>query len=158
KLDRLMLVGGEEELLAGYLNNGHTFDHFNGFNAAVVEAGIWDHLQAKSEWKARKEADKISYGWDDIIERIHTGGSTDYKPLAREMARLNRFKRRCLSKSFLDAHIRADNDSARPVFRRVMPDPDDNRTYCFLFMDDHEPRNQRKASLHALCYVARGKH
>jgi len=33
----------------------------------------------------------------------------------------------------------------------------DGTTYCFLFMDDPEPRERRRAMIGAVCLVARGK-
>ena len=36
--------------------------------------------------------------------------------------------------------------------------PGEGITYCFLFQDDSEPRERRKAMLTAICFIARGKY
>ena len=156
KLEKLTIIGGEEELLAHYLMYGHSFEELSKFTHVVMDGESWTQFQQKAEYQAKKKADEVSYGWDSIIETIHSSGSKEYEPVARELARLNRFQRRCLSKAFLEAHVKVHNDSVHNSFRRVLVS--DERTYCFLFMDDPEPRSRRKAVLEHLCYVARGKH
>lgn len=99
------------------------------------------------------QADEISYGWDSIINRAHEG-SSEYEVIARELARPNRFHRRYLSKVYFDAHVRAHNDNTYDLFRRILLG--DRITYCFLFGDDPEPREKRKAMLQAICWIARG--
>jgi hypothetical protein len=82
--------------------------------------------------------------------------SKGYEKIAAELARTGRFQRRCLGKSFFDALMRADKDESHDQFRRMLPM--DGTTYCFLFMDDPEPRKNRKLMLEAICHVARGQH
>jgi hypothetical protein len=74
--------------------------------------------------------------------------------VARELARPNRFERRCLGKVYFDAYMMADKDNTYPLFRRTF----DFRgvTYCFLFADDTRPRKYRKGMLKWMCYIARG--
>jgi hypothetical protein len=154
-LDRLLIAGGEKELLAFYLKNGRSFDQLKGNAIVIIEEGTWADLLKRPEYLAKQEADKISYGWDSIIDRAHEAAVPEYERVARELARTDRFTRRCLAKSFFDAHIEAHEVGDKDVFRRVMAK--DGITYCFLFMDDPEPREFRKAQLAALCFVARGK-
>lgn len=153
----ILLLGGEEELLAFYLFNERSFDRFKKSDFITIEDGSWRHLQNKPEYKAKKEADKISYCWDGIISRAHESGTKTYELVAREMARLNRFGRRYFSKAFYQAHVRAHNDTVNNSYRRLSVG--DGITYCFLFMDDPEPinRERRKGFLFAMCHVARGK-
>jgi hypothetical protein len=152
----LFICGGEEELLAFYLMNNRSFKRFNEFTHIMINGGSWEHLQNKPEYKAKKEADKISYGWDSIINRAHESASLEYEKVARELARPNRFQRRYLSKAFFDARMRAHNDDIHDLFRRMYPG--EGVTYCFLFQDDPEPRENRKAMLGAICWIARGKY
>ena len=151
----LVILGGEEELLAVYLMNERKFDGFNEADHIMIRDGSWEHLQNKPEYKAKKKADEISYGWDSIINRAHEG-SEEYERVARELARPNRFQRRYLSKTFFDAHIKAHDDNVHDLFRRIMLG--DGITYGFLFQDDPEPRDKRKAMLKAICWIARGKY
>jgi len=150
----LIVIGGEQELLAFYLMNNRSFDRLKEANNIIIQDGSWKHLQNKPEYKAKKEAHKISYGWDSIINRAHEGGE-EYERVARELARPNRFQRRYLSKAFFDAHVRAHNDRKNDLFRRIILG--EGITYCFLFQDDPEPRNNRKAMLTAICWIARGR-
>lgn len=152
---KIMLIGGEEELLAFYLMNGRSFEKFKDATMISIEEGCWEDLQSKPEYKAKKNADKISYCWDKIISRAHESGTKIYEFVARELARLNRFERRYYSKAFLEARIKAHKDK-KDMFRRLSLGRD--ATYCFLFMDDPEPRERRKATLAAMCYIARGKY
>lgn len=149
---QFIILGGEEELLALYLENNRSFDKLNEATHVVIEQGSWEHLQNRPEYKAKKEQDKISYGWDSMINTAHTG-SSQYEIIAREMARPNRFARRYLSKAYLDANMKAHNDNKYDLFRRVLPT--DGVTYCFLFQDG--PRERRTVMLSAICQIARAK-
>lgn len=151
----LFILGGEEELLAYYLERGRTFESFNKPEHTMIQGGLWESLQNNPDYRAKKKADEISYGWDSIINRVHEG-SEKYELVAREIARPNRFQRRYLSKTFFDAHVRAHNDNNHDLFRRIMPG--EGTTYCFLFQDDPEPREKRKVMLEAICFIARGKY
>lgn len=149
---RILLLGGEQELLAYYLANERSFEKLTDVDFLVLQEGLWDELQKKPEWKAKKKEDIISYGWDDIINRAHLCGG-EYEIVARELARLSRFERRVLSKAFFEGHVKAHNENhdIRRIAKVV------GTTYCFLFMDDPEPRDRRKAMLGAICFIARGK-
>jgi len=152
---QIILMGGEQELLAFYLMNSRSFARLDGATMILIDEGSWENLQNNEQYKAKKEQDKISYGWDSMINRAHEG-SSEYEIIARELARPNRFERRYLSKVYFHAAMRADNDSKHDLFRRMLPT--DGITYCFLFQDDPEPREHRKAMLQAICLIARGMH
>jgi hypothetical protein len=149
-----IIGGGEEELLAAYLLENRSFSQFDGHDFIVIDPGCWKMFQEKVEYKARKAEDKISYLWDGIINRAHEGGE-GYEKIAVELARSGRFERRCLSKSFYDARLRADKDEGHDQLRRMTSI--NGTTYCFLLMDDPEPRENRKLMLEAICLVARGQ-
>jgi|Deesub1362A_J573_1020465.scaffolds.fasta_scaffold02881_9 hypothetical protein len=151
---KIIIEGGEEELLAYYLFNGRSFKRFQKANLITIQRGMWEYIQNKPEYKAKKKEDEISYVWDDIINRAHEGGS-GYELVARELARPNRFQRRYLSKAYVEARIKAHEDSSNDSFRRVVPA--EGVTYCFLFQNDPEPRKYRKATLGIMCFIARGK-
>lgn len=152
----IMIVGGEKELLAFYLMNDRSFNRFDKSTMIILEEGAWKNLQRKPEYRAKKLLDEISYGWDAIISRAHETRVPEYERIAREMARLNRFERRYFSKGFVEAHMKAHKDEQNNNFRRIIVGEDS--TYCFLFMDDPEPRDRRKAFLSAICFIARGKY
>jgi hypothetical protein len=155
-VERLVITGGEEELLACYLLYGRSFDRYAGAHMVLVDEGSWAGLQERPEYIARREADEISYAWDGMIDRAHEGGAPEYERIARELARPNRFARRFLAKAFYDGHVIAHEDSVHDLFRRVVTDGE--VTYCFLFMDARLPQEQRREALARLCLVARGKY
>lgn len=148
----ITLLGGEKELLAFYLMNERSFEKLKELDYTTLTEGFWMELQKRPDYKAKKEADKISYCWDSIINRAHTCGEK-YEKIARELARPTRFERRGLSKAFFDAHMLAHNEQEKNTFRRIVKS--ENTTYCFLFLDDSEPKC-RKESLAIICFIARG--
>jgi hypothetical protein len=155
-LGAFIVGGGEEELLAYYVRNGRTFSDFDGLSNVFIEDGMWSGLQEDPRYLAKTKADAISYGWDDLINRSHTTGSSNYEQIARELARPNRFQRRFLSSALYEAMVFAHKDIDHELYRRVVPSIN-GRTYCFLFAaDDRDPSFRRKA-LSDFCFVARGK-
>lgn len=156
KQTRLIIQGGEEELLAMYLSNNRTFGlSDNSITMMFLDGDSWEALKNNPQYIAKKQEDKISYGWDDIINRAHTSEAPEYEIIARELARPNRFNRRVLGKTMLDAWQLAREDKQHDVFRRVASV--DGVTYCFLFADQKISREERRAALSVFCFIARGK-
>lgn len=151
---KIIILGGEQELLAYYLQNNRSFSQFNNATNILIQEGIWEGYISRTEYKNKKKQDELSYGWDSIIERAHEG-SPEYERVARELARPNRFERRVLSKTFLDAHIRAHEDNKADMFRRILTT--DGVSYVFLFFSEDHPREHRKQMLFSICFFARGK-
>lgn len=150
----LILNGGEQELLATYLTNDRSFDDFVDATFVVVDEGSWAEFQKRPEYLARREADEVSYAWDELIEQAHASGSPDYERIARALARPNRFNRRILAKAFYDAHVLAHENHEENIFRRVLPQ--EGVTFCFLFAGRDVPIDERRAGLELFCFVARG--
>ncbi len=150
---QLIILGGEEELLALYLGNNRSFERLNEATLVMIEQGSWERFWNSQEYIEKKKQDERSYGWDHIINRVHEA-SPGYEIVARELARPNRFERRVLSKDFFEAYMMADIDNTYPLFRRIFAL--NGVTYCFLFADDTRPREYRKAMLSWMCYIARG--
>ncbi len=153
----ILIIGGEEELLAEYLGNNRSFKELQEATMITIMDGSWEQLQNKAEYKAKKKADEISYLWDSLINECHKASPRSiYETIARELARPNRFERRVLSKHYFDASIKADRDDIHNIFRRTFESK--GVTYCFLFQDDSIPRNHRKVMLTNMCFIARGKY
>jgi len=157
---RTLFQGGEEDLLALYLYEGHQFpDKFDMF---VVDDTLWEGFIKSESYKAKKEADKISYSWDRLTEilckdilhgNLEFGpGLNDSEIAVRTMAREHRFGRRLLGKSFLEFYELA----RQAKVRSRMALGDSNTTYVFLCMPHGEDREYRKAELSGRCLVARG--
>ncbi len=154
KKKMIVIMGGEENLLAKYLELGHSFSWMDNYDNVFVDGTIWPKFVSLPEVQAKEKADRISYGWDSIIDRAHDGTSSRYEIVARELARPDRFQRRILSKSFFDAYCEF-RESDHLIMRRLTALA--GTTYCFLFMEDgKEPRTKRKAMLSLMCFVARG--
>ena len=150
---KIIIQGGEQELLAYYLMNQRNFDQFIEANVLLIQEGLWSELNKKPEYLAKKKEDKISYLWDELINCAHSGGD-NYELVARELARLNRFQRRSFSKAFFDAHVKAHHQKTKNTFRRIAKT--NGTTYVFMFLDDPEPRTRRRNLLGTACYIARG--
>lgn len=71
---RMLNAAGEEELLAYYLTHlndegEYDFVFDKKFNAVSLDEGFWSDFVKSEERQRQKEANKVSYLWDDIIER-----------------------------------------------------------------------------------------
>lgn len=149
----IAVCGGEKELLAYYLMNDRGFDRLKKMDSVIIDEGGWEQITNRPEYIAKKEADMISYGWDSLIDRAHTGGS-GYEKVARELARPNRFNRRILGKSFYDSWVLANQEQKNNRYFRMICGID--TTYCFVYLDESLSQDMRKSMLQHVCFVARG--
>jgi len=143
----------EVDLLGDYLYHGKSFDHLKALNAVHYEAGIWEEVTRKPEYLAKQEANRISYFWDHLIEFAHECPGDEYREIALELSRLNRFERRCAAETFFDAHSKAE--SRGTDFRRTWEM--NGVTYVYVFTPPDRERSQRLAQLRDVCTVARHK-
>lgn len=146
------LMGGEEELLAYYLMNERSFSKLKEAQLVMIQEGCWENFQSKPEVLARNEENKISYFWDMIINEAHLSKDPKYELIAREMAKLNRFERRCKSKQFIEGHKKAQMQENKNFFKRTLEE--EGITYCFVYADAPS-RNDRKNILGSVCLVTR---
>lgn len=149
-----VIEGGEEELLACYLNEDRSFKQFEGSDFIHLNRGIWSVLKSNPEFVSAKENIQVSYYWDHIISRVHEG-SPAYERLARELARPNRLQRSVLANAFCCAHEQADSPrNTYDVHRNMVSLA--GTTYCFLFQEPNPSTRSRAEDLKTLCLVARG--
>jgi len=150
----LIVAGGEQNLLAKYLENEHSFKWMDQADLFYFDETNWPAFIKNPQVIAKKHADKVSQGWDSLINRAHEG-SARYELVARELARPDRFTRRVLSQYFLEAYAEMRN-GRHELFRRNFALKD--TTYCFLLTYDagDTRREQRRNMLQAMCFVARG--
>lgn len=143
---------GEEELMASYLRNMNADNTEHVFVDFSPEEGMPDlilfdqgHFQALKDdpgYRRKKEADRISYEWDALIDRFIRYGDlgihsryaeqkdVDAEQGLRLMAAETRFRRRQLAESFIGALLRAKNGSR---LGRLVYDEDTNETvYIFV--------------------------
>jgi hypothetical protein len=158
--------GGEEDLLAFYLHQGRQFPEEPDF--LVLDGALWSTLIKKPEWGRRKEADKVSYAWDRLIETLYGDFSsqnmlvsvhrfsatslTDTERVLRAMAREDRFNRRMLSEALLEF---LESAQSRGIGARMVLSLSGVK-YVFLARPFGEGRQRRMEELALRCFVARG--
>lgn len=159
---RLLIGDGEEHLLAWYLtrmneNQEHDFTHPEGRpwrpgEAVVLEGGHFEEMIKNPQYRAKKEADQISYVWDRLIEAFTKhmlAGTTltpDDEPFnlsnheqgVRYMALEPRFQRRLHGEAIMGA-LEEGKSKARFV-RAMLPGPSaKNRDTGFFFLTFEYP-------------------
>ena len=180
-------VAGEHELLAHYLRSGgpdeeHDFRRPGGGEWREAEkleipAGTYAALAAQPSYRARKEADKVSYTWDrlldlftDSILKGEAEGAAGQEPDPsemekgmRSMALEPRLRRRLLGRSVADAIKSAEHKKADRFARNIAPGAhgaDEKVGYVFLMLahrgdapgptyDDY--RKRRRLMLRGYC-------
>lgn len=143
---------GEEDLLAHYFCN---FDenkkaHFIGTKQSdvsmiVVVEGEWRDFVASPAYKRKKQADKVSYLWDELIQRTCQEaldgtliGNSGFVKGGRNgavyvMAKEPRFARRALSEAMINA-VRDFPDTSHPLTTNItlMSSHYEGTAYVFL--------------------------
>jgi len=178
----LLMYCGEEDLLANYFTNFDTDNnkHFIGVsgkqvNSVVIGEGEWDFFQKSEPYRRKKESDKDSYFWDELIQRtcqnalddvlLGNGDVLTGPSAIHEMAKEPRFMRRELSKGMIDA-IQNFPETDQPIFRqlRVMSSFDEGKYYAFLQLKhnnikdyDNEYRPKRQHMLATVCGTIKNK-
>lgn len=148
----ITLMGGEHELLAYYLMNERTFSNLFEYDSVIITDDWWEELHTKPEYLAKKNEDKISYGWNGIIEDCHNNITEDnYEIIAKELAKTSRFERRCLGKAYYGACVFANNSKDSNFFMRNYSIPKYNILYTFVFSD----MSNRKDLLLNVCITAK---
>ena len=157
----LVVEGSEANLLAFYLAHNRSFPL--GYEFLLVDDTMWAGFSQEPEFLRRKEADKESYAWDELIEWLSDPNSKaicgpeptlTHKELSlRAMARETRFSRRLLGQSFREFLRKA---KAREVRSRTLIGPS-GVIYVFVYFFGKETPEQRVAELGTRCVAARRK-
>lgn len=160
------LFTGEEDLLAFYLSQGRKFPEEATFLA--LHDDLWGGFQNDEQVKAKKELDKISYVWDEVIEELNqtyldsnfitdipytSDELIDIEKAIRIMARENRFSRRMLATTFVDF---LQNCKKQKIKSRVADGSIIDVMYVFLVSNYDLDRKANMAELIGRCLVARG--
>ncbi|MHB1001564.1 MAG: hypothetical protein ACYC27_20175 [Armatimonadota bacterium] len=141
---------GEEDLLAFYLkrmnaNDEHDFVIDGNSNVAIIK-GEWEEFQRNPQRLAQIEENKISYAWDELIERFNHHILTDTQYFASPigvrngvkimqfMASEDRFHRRMLSKVLRDLLSRPLKKNRRSI-AIYPPDSLGHPYYVFLLLN-----------------------
>lgn len=158
----LVCEGSESKMLGWYLTHERSFPP-TGQGAAAVhfDDSAWDGLQSNPAFQRKKQADRISYGWDRLTDGLSDPNAkpvdglgpklNDLELPLRAMARESRFHRRQLgtfAAEFLAA-ARAKKTRAR-ICRGAS-----GVIYVFVYFDRTDEPRMRSAELAARCYIAR---
>jgi hypothetical protein len=182
KLDHLTYCG-EEDLLGHYLLNYDDASkrHFIGpkgledINGVMIGEGEWHDFIKTDLYKNTKEEDRISYFWDELIQRTcqnslngALGGNSDIlrgESAIFEMAKEPRFVRRSLADKMLTAVERfPDHPSQFTRQVTLLPSYTPNVGYVLLqlrtpdaFRAQPDYREKRQALLEIACGAAKNK-
>jgi hypothetical protein len=176
--EKTIVAAGEEELLAIYLKklnkegaHDFIFPGNNKYNVISVDVGFWADFIKSKEYLLQKQADKISYLWDSIIEKFshHAMTGTQYKTLSlglqssekvmRLMAKESRTQRRMLSKLLMD--LIEKTPKTEQAVKYVTANNEKGTTYVFFLypqksgISEEEYRTERINLLEAYCYTAK---
>lgn len=187
RLGHLAPVAGEHELFAHYLLSGgpdeeHDFRRPGGGEwqegeRLEIPAGTHAALAAQPGYKARKEADKVSYAWDKLLGQFTASilageaeGAFGKEPEPseaeeglRSMALEPRLRRRLLGASVVDAMKKAEAAGANCYARNMVPgahSADEKVGYVLLILAHHgeapggaytEYRKRRVVMLRGYC-------
>ena len=147
-----VIAYGEEELLAAYLMNMNADETEHIFidipledgspNLILFDQGHFETLSEYPGYRRKKEADRISYEWDALIDRFIRYGdpsihsryveqkAADHEHGLRLMAAETRFRRRQLAESFIGALRRAEQGDR--LGRLVYSEVANETVYVFL--------------------------
>lgn len=159
----IILQGSESNLLGFYLHHGRSFP--NRYDCLFIEDGIWEEMQSKPEFRARKAADVDSYAWDHLIESLaedsgHLNSEfglelTQREIVIRGMARENRFSRRILGAALQD-FLNLAKQEVNPIRFRAMVSFS-GALYVLVYFRKNADRRNRITELTGRCLVARNK-
>jgi hypothetical protein len=179
---KFLMYCGEEDLLAHYFLNfdEQTDRHFigtreEGIGGVWIGEGEWKDFIEKDAYKNKKQADRVSYFWDEVIQKTCQNaldgtllGNADLfqgQSAIREMAKEPRFSRRALSEHMIAA-IQNFPETPQPIVRNLsfMPSFFEGKAYVFLqfkmseigdYENDYRPK--RRALLEVACGAAKNK-
>ena len=175
-----ILAAGEEQLLSIYLTHmnsdvEHDFvlpiEGVDEPDFVSLDESFWDSMVQNAQYRAKKEADEISYAWDRLIEHfIKYGGiydedgqrhqtPTELEWGLRFMAAEPRIRRRQLAHALV--HLLQNTPQGKRATRVVYSNDFPEHVYVFLVLPQLESENyeeyreHRKALLLAYCKVTK---
>lgn len=176
---RTVLAQGEEDLLAAYLRTMDTsgtehcfLQSDEKFDSLIFDNTHFETLVWSPEYVRKKQADRLSYFWDALIDKFVELADPALVPVGlvqcsaevelglRYLAGESRFRRRILAGAMRGALEQARDKNAR--IARLIYDPDKpDPVFLFLVVpkrDDEsyeDYRQHRIALLHAYCRTAK---
>ncbi len=159
KLKIVLLAGSEGNMLAHYLSNDRAFPQ--NADVSLFNNDLWRGLQGNESYRRRKQAEEASYAWDWIINAmadtrlVPVEGPPPTLPeldlALRAMASERRFHRRILGEHLVGFIHEAVAGKLRS---RLLASPS-GVTYVFVFFDNRDTPEQRRAEMLGRSYLAR---
>ena len=150
-----------EDLLAMYLQNGLQLP--KNTDIFIIADEIWPGYAASTEYAEEKEANRISYVWDGVIEGLtkdfHEGqlieniSISELELALRWMNKENRYQRRLLSHAFVGM-FNQSQEERKKISRIVLTENIDDPLYVFMSRP-LEHRDTAREELNLRCVVAR---
>ncbi len=151
---KLVSAAGEEDLLTYYLrdigeDDQNDFVLPSNVGFLSVFEGLWKEFQQHPQRRAQLEANRVSYAWDELIERFNfhilndsqyhkTGsGVAHVEPVVRFLARESRTRRRFLAESFLSLFDQLEHqpwENQPWKVRVIQPSKPGDPYYIFMVM------------------------
>jgi hypothetical protein len=155
---RNVVFPGEEDFLALYLFNGRSFP--DRPDVMILDDTLWPGLLSEGSYRARREADRASYAWDNLIEYVakdlikgdllFADPNGEDESILRVMAQERRFERRCLSETMTEVF------TSKKIRARIIQSYS-GVVYVFVAFPRDENRMYRRAELMGRCLVARSQ-
>lgn len=155
-----VLSGTTADLLAMYISNQRSFP--SNHDVILLDGDLWNGFSQRPEVKARKEADRVSYAWDHVLDvfaedvlegrMILNSDMAETEGALRLMAKESRFNRRILGMAF-DGFMQ--NAAEGKMAARYCKSPS-GVAYVFVARPHEFPRETRMQELALRCHVVRG--
>lgn len=146
----------ELDLLGYYKIHGRVFSPIEGDEKVniVVLDGFWDaYVKKYGKLQQNKhQADRISYFFDNLLERAHTAGNKSVF-IAEELSKLTRTERRALSEKAFEKACLSAKDGKPHYAVAYFPSVDFGIVYIFSL----ESKEKRREKLQDLCVLASHK-
>jgi len=178
----VMVYAAEEDLLAHYYWNYDVIANRHAvlpkdrtINGLLVPEGGWNALIQRPEYQRKKQADKVSYGWDELIQKtaqnaldgrlMGNGDGFRGRSPIHEMAKEPRFFRRAIAER-MGAAIAGFPDIPGRISRQVtfIPSFYEKKGYVLLQLRvkgitdyDGDYRPKRQALLQIACAAMKNK-
>ena len=176
----IVSVPGEEELLARYMSTMRDEEHAfpkipKGVDFVALPEGDWEVYRASPQWKAKQNANEISYMWDALIEHqsgfIRSGKAitvpwqpalegVNHERIVRALAAQPRLARRSLSTDLQFAMHRSDPGHMFARIKMTGRPPD--KAFVFLTIprtegEDYDTtyRHRRMHTLMVYCHAVK---
>ena len=171
---------GEEDLLAHYFRNYNPAanryrigERDSKISGVAIEEGEWKSFVASEEYRKRKEANEVSYIWDELLQRTYRNalggtliGDVDLgkeRNALNEMAKEPRLVRRLLSERILEAIEKFSETGDVPMHLSFISSFYADKGYVFLQLKppssprEEDYREVRQQLLVIACGAARNR-